>query len=160
MYYFFLISASQYEVRMSDNFSNIQQQPDQATEITLNVPVPKLAGTLEQLIISVYDQFKTRFIVVRAIDDSGNRGDYSNIVSISTLTDQSWMKVSASSLSWLQTILSGSVAFAMLIVIIIFGFCTCTLYSKEQKSKHKKYKQRKRKLQHTSYYDYRRGFVV
>jgi hypothetical protein len=145
---------------MSDNFLNIQQQPDQATEITLNVPVPKLAGVLEQLIINFYDQFKTRFIVVRAIDDSGNRGDYSNIVSISTLTDQSWMKVSASSLSWLQTILSGSVAFAMLIIIIIFGFCSYSLYSKEQKSKLKKYKQRKRKLQHTSYYDYRRGCVV
>jgi hypothetical protein len=55
---------------MSDNFLNIQQQPDQATEITLNVPVPKLAGILEQLIINFYDQFKTRFIVVRAIDDS------------------------------------------------------------------------------------------
>ena len=124
---------------MSDDFSNIQQQPDQATQITLNVPVPSLAGTLEQLIINFNDQFKTRFIVVRAIDDSGNRGDYSNAVSISTLTDPSWMKVSVwSTMSSLQIILSGIVAFAILIVIIIFGFCRYRLYSKEQKSKRKK----------------------
>ncbi|OPL20836.1 hypothetical protein AM593_00053, partial [Mytilus galloprovincialis] len=105
-------TASEYDLRISDSFSKIKQQPEQCAKLTNNIPIPKLAGGTEQHVVTIDDDSLTRYIVVRAIDDVGNKGDFSNIVSVSKLTDPAWTTEAMNTVNLTGTFVSGGLALA------------------------------------------------
>ncbi|XP_052070311.1 calcium-activated chloride channel regulator 1-like isoform X1 [Mytilus californianus] len=139
-------TASEYEFRISDSFSKIKQQPEQCTKLTNNIPIPKLAGSTEQHLVTKDDDSLTKYIVVRAIDDVGNKGDYSNIVSISKLTDPSWTTEAISTVNLTETFVSGGLALAILLIMMILGLCL-KVRSSNTNDKKKLIKQKKHQNQ-------------
>ncbi|CAG2193770.1 CLCA3_4 [Mytilus edulis] len=128
-------TASEYDLRISDSFSKIKQQPEQCAKLTNNIPIPKLAGSTEQHVVTIDDDSLTRYIVVRAIDDVGNKGDYSNIVSVSKLTDPAWTTEAINTVNLTGTFVSGGLAIAVLLVMLILGLCLKVRLSKTNDQK-------------------------
>ncbi|VDI43233.1 Hypothetical predicted protein [Mytilus galloprovincialis] len=106
---------------ISNSFSKIKQQPEQCTKLTNNIPIPKLVGSTEQHLVTIDDESLNRYIVVRAIDDVGNKGDYSNIVSVSKLTDPAWTTEAINTVNLTGSFVSGGLAIAILLVMLILG---------------------------------------
>ncbi|CAC5422975.1 unnamed protein product [Mytilus coruscus] len=163
-------TASEYDFRISDSFSKIKQQPEQCTKLTNNVPIPKLAGSTEQYLVTIDDDSLTKYIVVRAIDDVGSKGDYSNIVSVSKLTDPSWTSEAINTVNLTETFVSGSLALAILLVMMILGLCLKVRSSKtndqkklinEKKNQNQKPGKRGSSNKHHYRYEYKnRNYIV
>lgn len=108
---------------MSTTYSQIQNNPRQATKVTSNVPTPASPGVIQQLTLSLSDTSKTHYLTLCAVDDSGNIGEYSNIVSISKLTDSSWYPGLANNVLISDTVIAGSFAGIIFLIIVLFIIC-------------------------------------
>ena len=109
--------AKTYDVRISASFSQIQFSPEQARKVTQNVPVPSSAGQLQQLVLTLPDATTTQYVVIRATDDNGNNGAYSNSVSISGLTDPTWVSGPGNNIRITETIIAGCIAGVILLIM-------------------------------------------
>lgn len=86
------ILASYYDIRISKEYTSLNDKTDQQKMVTNNL-VPKLSGMVEIFIIEpLREENITYYVAIRAVDESNNTGDLSNIVLISILTDLTWDK--------------------------------------------------------------------
>lgn len=102
--------ASEYDVRLSTDLIELKTNPNNQTNLIVameakepgeeertNLTVamePKEPGEEERYNFTLENiqSNTTYFICVRAVDEAGNIGDISNIVTVSVLTDQSWTR--------------------------------------------------------------------
>lgn len=144
---------------MSASFSQIQSSPVQARKVEQNVPVPSSAGQLQQLVLVLPDTATTQYVIIRATDDNGNNGEYSNSVSISKLTDPNWTPGPDSNIRITDTIVAGCIAGVILLILFALAIClirqcssrvTDTTNSKNDKKKTIKHSpKRHRETNHT-----------
>lgn len=127
-------------MRISDNFETLLNNFDSAdllnvTDITGASLVPLESGQTEALkfVVDAEESFtETTFFAIQAVDDSGNRGTVSNIVSIVVAkgyrlkTEPGSLTVAAEEVitkhqkgNSLAIIISGTVAGAMLLILCI-----------------------------------------
>lgn len=75
----------------------------------------------------------TYFVIVRAIDDFNNTGDISNVVTVSVITDPSWLKDKPSILSsgFRSTFVIGiSTGVALILIVVLVS---CVTYVRKRK---------------------------
>ena len=79
-------TASSYLVRYSASEINNETDWGNATPVSSGIPVPHIAGTTEQMIVTGLTNGSTYYFAVRALDEKPNSGGISNSVSaIATL---------------------------------------------------------------------------
>lgn len=87
-------TATVYDVRLSNDINALRTNPGGATQLTSQVPTPKVSGQTEVFTFtlpSLTRDGRTYYLAVRATDDSQNTGELSNIISFSLVTDVNWL---------------------------------------------------------------------
>ncbi|VDI07292.1 Hypothetical predicted protein [Mytilus galloprovincialis] len=119
-------TAIAYDFRISADYTKITTFPDQQ-EVLLSEQIPNEAGNEESFSFKLNKEgtHLTYFVIVRAIDDFNNTGDISNVVSVSVITDPSWLKDKPSiwSSGFRSTFLIGISAGVALILIVVLVSC-------------------------------------
>lgn len=122
---------------MSTNYSTLLNSPETVPPLTQNIPLPSKPGNTEVYSLSLPTAGVNYYIAVHAVDDAGNQGEVSNIVSMSVVNDQSWKRgeykrmTSSQSIS-LQGLILSACAAAVFVFIVIS--CGCYVCSKTFKS--------------------------
>jgi hypothetical protein len=106
--------------------------PETVSPLTGNIPTPKLPGSTEVFSLTLPEDDVTFYLAVRAVDEYGNEGDVSNILSLSVVTDNTWrpVQVNTSSTSYEHILISSCVAALMVIIVILVG---CCIYKRRNK---------------------------
>ncbi|XP_060081392.1 calcium-activated chloride channel regulator 1-like [Ylistrum balloti] len=87
-------TAAVYDVRLSTDINALMTNPGSTTQLTSQLPTPKVSGQVETFTFTLpvlNRDGRTYYLAIRAIDDSQNTGELSNIVSLSLVTDVNWL---------------------------------------------------------------------
>ncbi|XP_048739813.2 calcium-activated chloride channel regulator 1-like isoform X2 [Ostrea edulis] len=129
-------NATSYKILLSKNYSTLLNSPENVSPLNGNIPTPKLPGNTEVFSLTLPEASATYYLAVRAVDEFGNEGDISNIISLSVVTDNTWrpVEVNPSSMSYEHLLVSScAAAFVVLIVIL----CGCCIYKRRNRPKRK-----------------------
>ncbi|XP_062600921.1 calcium-activated chloride channel regulator 1-like [Saccostrea cucullata] len=120
-------SATSYLILLSKSYSDLLNLPDRVNALTDQVPTPSKPGNTEFFSLSLPEVGVNYYLAVRAVDDAGNKGDVSNILSLSVVTDNSWQPVRTQppTLSYDGVIASACVAALLVCIIVLCGICFC-----------------------------------
>ncbi|KAK3102098.1 hypothetical protein FSP39_008730 [Pinctada imbricata] len=83
--------ATAYDVRISRDFDKLFNDPDSTFRVTDNIPTPGDPGTSESINVELPNSFSTYYVGIRAVDENNNKGELSNVVSLSILSDTNWL---------------------------------------------------------------------
>ncbi|XP_062615682.1 calcium-activated chloride channel regulator 1-like [Saccostrea cucullata] len=123
--------ASSYMVFLSNNYSAILSSTDTVTQITDKIPTPSNPGNLEIFSFVLPEVGVNYYLAVLAVDDEGNQGEVSNIVSVSVVNDNSWKRVESTKVTSSQSIsmeglfLSASAAAIFVFILVSCGCFIC-----------------------------------
>ncbi|CAG2205203.1 unnamed protein product [Mytilus edulis] len=127
-------TAIAYDFRISADYTKITTFPDQQ-EVLHSEQIPNEAGSEESFSFKLNKEgtHSTYFVIVRAIDDFNNTGDISNVVTVSVITDPSWLKEKPSiwSSGFRSTFLIGISAGVALILIVVL--VSCVIYVRKRR---------------------------
>ncbi|XP_061187630.1 calcium-activated chloride channel regulator 1-like isoform X2 [Saccostrea echinata] len=120
-----------YNILLSKNLSTLRNSPETVEPLTRNIPTPSDPGSLELFSLALPEVNANYYLAVRAVDEAGNKGDVSNILSLSVITDSTWEREKLQSPSSSNEVLIIAVCAAalVLIAIVVFG---CIIYNKRK----------------------------
>ncbi|XP_062600924.1 calcium-activated chloride channel regulator 1-like isoform X2 [Saccostrea cucullata] len=120
-----------YNILLSKNLSTLRDSPETIEPLTGNAPTPSNPESLEIFSFELPEVSTNYYLAVRAVDEAGNKGDVSNILSLSVITDSTWKreKIQSPSSSNEALIIGICVAALALIVLLVFG---CVIYNRRK----------------------------
>ncbi|XP_061187626.1 calcium-activated chloride channel regulator 1-like [Saccostrea echinata] len=118
-------SATSYQILLSKAYSDLLNSPERVSALTEQVPTPSKPGNTEFFSLTIPEVGVNYYLAVRAVDESGNKGDVSNILSLSVVTDNSWKRVQTQppAMSYEGIIASACVAALLVFIIVLCGVC-------------------------------------
>ena len=85
------ILAYAYIILMSQDFDHLIHDPDNASDTNVMMSYPKPSGEREYMVITILESNTTYYVAIRSMDEMNNKGEVSNIVSCSVISDPEWI---------------------------------------------------------------------
>ena len=136
--YFFIFLATGYYILLGTDFDRLQNEFTYGT--SLPSQSPRVAGEVEMTSFIIPDVQTTFFLCIRAVDDSNNVAECSNIVSMSSITDSRWMQVNNNRFRGTDdtvligiSVASGIACVILAVMVMLVAFKRCTNKSTNDK---------------------------